>query len=447
MSDVSPSVRHYVNQFARVAGSLPGDDLPWLKARRESAIKRFSELGFPSPRNEAWKYTRVAPIEKRAFVPPAETFEVSASDVERFYLSETDCHHLVFVDGRYSAALSTPGELPEGVLIEDLSGALKRDPELLEEILAEGDAENRHAFSVLNSAFMHDGAVVKLPKDGVVTYPIHLIFVATGRQGDFVTNPRVVIHADRGSRAAIVESYVSLDETVYFNNVRTDVTVGASACIEHYKLQRESRKAFHISDLRVHQSAGSGFHSHSFSFGGALVRNDIRVGLDAENAACTLNGLFMADKRQHVDYHTYIDHLKPRCVSQELYKGILSGRARGVFNGAVYVHPGADKTDAHQTNNNLLLSRDAEIDTKPQLEIYADDVKCSHGATVGQLDENMLFYLRSRGIDEQAARGLLVYGFARDVIDRIEVNAIRNRLAESLLRWLPHADQVRELVQ
>ncbi len=446
MSDAS-AVRHYVDQFARVAGSLPGGDLPWLKARRESAIRRFSELGFPTPRNEAWKYTRVAPIEKRAFVPPAKRHEVSAADVERFYLSETDCHHLVFVDGHYSDPLSTPGELPEGVMIEDLSGALQRTPELLQKIIGDADSDDRHAFSVLNSAFMDDGAVVRLPKDAVVAYPIHLIFVATGRQDDFVTNPRIVIHAERGSRAAIVESYVSLGDAVYFNNVRTDVHVGASACIEHYKLQRESRKAFHIADMRVQQSSGSGFHSHSFSFGGALVRNDIRVGLDAEDAACTLNGLFMADGRQHVDYHTYVDHLKPRCVSQELYKGILSGRARGVFNGAVYVHPGAVKTDAHQSNNNLLLSRDAEIDTKPQLEIYTDDVKCSHGATVGQLDENMLFYLRSRGIDQQAARGLLVYGFARDVIDRIEVNAIRNRLADSLLRWLPHADRVRNLVQ
>ncbi len=447
MSDVSPSVRHYVDQFERVAGSLPGSDLPWLRARRESAIERFSELGFPTRRNEAWKYTRLAPIEKRAFVPAAATSEVSSAEVERFYLSETDCHHLVFVDGHYSAPLSSPGELPAGVLIEDLSGALERTPELLAEIFADGDSENRHAFSALNSAFMHDGALVKLPKDGVVSYPIHLIFVATGKQDDFVTNPRVVIHADRGSRAAIVESYVSLNDAVYFNNMRTDVTVGASACIEHYKLQRESRKAFHISELRVHQAAASAFHSHSFSFGGALVRNDIRVGLDAEDATCTLNGLFLADGRQHVDYHTYIDHRQPRCVSQELYKGILSGRARGVFNGAVYVHPGAIKTDAHQSNNNLLLSRDAEIDTKPQLEIYADDVKCSHGATIGQLDENMLFYLRSRGIQEQSARGLLVYGFARDIIDRIEVNAIRNRLAESLLRWLPHADQVRKIVQ
>ena len=287
MSEVPASVRHYLDQFARVAHSLPGRDLPWLKARRESAIKRFSELGFPGPRNEAWKYTRVAPIEKRAFVPPSEQSEAPAGEVERFYLSETDCHHLVFVDGRYSSALSSPGELPEGVLIEDLSGAIERAPGLLEEMLADGDPENSHAFSILNSAFMHDGAVIKLPRDGVVTYPIHLIFVATGRQGDFVTNPRVVIHAARGSRAAVVESYVSLDETVYFNNVRTDVIVGASACIEHYKLQRESRKAFHVSDLRVHQSAGSGFHSHSFSFGGALVRNDIRVGLDAEDADCS----------------------------------------------------------------------------------------------------------------------------------------------------------------
>lgn len=447
MSQVPASVQHYLDQFAGVAPTLPGEDVPWLRQSRESAIRRFSDVGFPTPRNEAWKYTRVTPIEKRRFAPPEAAPSVSPADVERFQLAATDCHRLVFVDGQYSEPLSSPGEFPDGVVIERLADAIKRFPEELKSLLDAAESKNAGCFGALNAAFMRDGAVIQLGKDAVVVDPIHLMFLASGKQNDIVSHPRIVILAERGSHAAIVESYVSLDESVYFNNVRTDIRIGTSACIEHYKLQQESRKAFHVADLRVHQSTGSAFHSHSISFGGALVRNDIGVALDAENALCTLNGLFLADGRQHVDYHTHIDHLKPACTSKEFYKGILSGRARGVFNGTVYVHPGADKTDAQQTNNNLLLSKDAEIDTKPQLEIYADDVKCSHGATVGQLDEDVLFYLRSRGINESAARGLLVYGFARDVVDRIEISAIRNRLADTLLSRLPVDVQVREIVQ
>ncbi|MDX1514318.1 MAG: Fe-S cluster assembly protein SufD [Gammaproteobacteria bacterium] len=447
MSQAPASVQHYVEQFENIAPTLPGGDLPWLREARESAIRRFSDLGFPSPRAEAWKYTRTTPIEKRRFAPPASVPEVSVEDVERFQLAATDCHRLVFVDGQYSASLSCPGEFPEGVVIESLAEALERAPDALESILRPDEGGQPNCFGALNAAFMRDGAVIRLGRDAVIVHPVHLIFVATGRQEEVVSHPRIVVLAERGSRAAIVESFVCLAEGVYFNNVRTDVRVGTSACIEHYKLQRESRKAFHVADLTVHQAANSGFHSHSISFGGALVRNDISVALDASDAVCTLNGLFMADGRQHVDYHTRIDHLRPACTSKEYYKGILSGRARGVFNGAVYVHPGADKTDAHQTNNNLLLSRDAEIDTKPQLEIYADDVKCSHGATVGQLDDNMLFYLRSRGIPENAARGLLVYGFARDIVDRIEVGAIRSRIADSLLSWLPVDDAIKKIVK
>lgn len=447
MSEAATSVQHYLDQFASDASSLPGGDLPWLRQARESAIRRFSDVGFPTPRTEAWKYTRVAPIEKRRFTPAKSAPSVSAADVERFQLAATDCHRLVFVDGQFSESLSCVGEIPAGVAIEPLAAAIERTPDQVQSLLGPDEDKTTNCFSALNTAFMRDGAVIRLSRDAVVMYPIHLIFVASGQQDEIVSHPRIVVMGERGSRAAIVESFVSLDESVYFNNVRTDIRVGPSACIEHYKLQRESRKAFHVADLRVHQSSNSGFHSHSISFGGSLARNDIRVALDAENALCTLDGLFLADGRQHVDYHTHIDHLKPACTSKEFYKGILSDRSRGVFNGAVFVHPGADGTDAQQTNNNLLLSKDAEIDTKPQLEIYADDVKCSHGATVGQLDENMLFYLRSRGIDETAARGLLVYGFARDVVDRIEVGAIRNRLADSLLNWLPVGAQVREIVQ
>ncbi len=252
--------------------------------------------------------------------------------------------------------------------------------------------------------------------------------------------------ADENSQAHVIESYVSLGGGSYFSNAVTEVVLGQNASIEHYKLQEESTNAFHVATLQTHQGRDSRFVSHSVSFGGQLTRNDIRAVLSAEGTDCTLNGLFMVDGRQHVDFHTTVEHSQPHGTSQEYYKGILDGRSRGVFNGRVHVHPGAQKTDATQSNKNLLLSRNAEVDTKPELEIYADDVKCSHGATVGQLDPDALFYLRARGIDEGSARGLLTYGFAQDIIDRMPIQHVRERLEQALVARVPDSDHVKEIL-
>jgi Fe-S cluster assembly protein SufD len=253
--------------------------------------------------------------------------------------------------------------------------------------------------------------------------------------------------AEPGSEAAVIESYACLFDGCYFTNALTEIAVMEDAQVDHYKLQEESTKAFHVATLQVHQDRDSRFASHSISFGGGLARNDINVVLDAEGAACRLNGLFMVGGRQHVDFHTRIEHAKARGTSEEVYRGILDGRARGVFNGRVKVYPDAQKTDARQSNDNLLLSRDAEIDTKPELEIYADDVKCSHGATVGQLDEQTLFYMRSRGIGENQARGLLTYGFAREILERVSLAPLRDKLTHELLHRMPNAEQIREMVE
>jgi Fe-S cluster assembly protein SufD len=446
MNTTTSSIDHYLSEFAEIEGRLPGNSLPWLRASRASALDQFRTGGFPTPRNEDWKYTRVTPIEKRAFRPAAETcVGLLPEDLEAFFLN-LDCHRLVFINGRYAPQLSQRSRLPRGITVTSLTQALNEQPARLEPHLAHYADPSVQGFSALNTAFMEDGACIILDQNTDAERPIHLLFVATAQSEEWVAQPRILVVAEDNSQAGIIESYESLGQSVYFNNTLTEVVLGSNARLDHYKVQRESNTAFHVSTLEVRQARNSRFQSHSISLGGALTRNDINVALQAEGAECTLNGLYMVAGRQHVDYHTRVDHTKPHCTSRELYKGVLNGRARGVFNGRVYVHPDAQKTDAQQSNSNLLLSKDAEIDTKPQLEIYADDVKCAHGATVGQLDETMIYYLRSRGIALDAARTLLTYGFVREILDQIPLAGLRASLAGSLLDRLPNAEYIRDLI-
>lgn len=426
--------------------ALPGQGLAWLDRSRACALDAFATSGFPTPRNEDWKYTRVTPIEKRSFTLPGRNgADLQSADVEPFFFGGLDCEQLVFVDGRYVDALSRRNVVESGVRITTLESAMNASSQLLESHLGHYADTDGRPFSALNTAFMTDGAVIHVKNRGAGRHPVHLLFVATA--GDVVSHPRVLVVAEAASQTTVIESYVSLADGCYFTNALTEVVLMEEARVDHYKLQEESEKAFHVATLQVRQERDTHFASHSISFGGQLVRNDINVVLDAEGASCLLNGLFMARGRQHMDYHTRVDHAKPNGSSEEVYKGILDGRARGVFNGRVKVHPDAQKTDAHQSNKNLLLSRDAEVDTKPELENYADDVKCSHGATVGQLDEQSLYYLRSRGIGEAQARGLLTYGFARDILERVELAPLREKLTLGLLERMPNAEQIREMVQ
>jgi len=446
LSVANPAVDHYVAEFSAVRSELPGSDLAWLKQSRNGALDAFASAGFPTPRNEDWKYTRVTPIEKRAFkLAHGNGLAVQARDIAPFHLGGLECEQLVFVDGRYVDALSRREAMTSGARVTTLQSAMNAPSQLLETHLGHYAGTTGQPFSALNTAFMTDGAVIHVKNRGADQKPIHLLFIAT--REDVISHPRILVVAEAGSQATVIESYACLFEGCYFTNTLTEVALMEDAQMDHYKLQEESTKAFHVATLQVRQERDSRFASHSISFGGQLVRNDINIVLDAEGAACTLNGLFMVGGRQHVDYHTRVDHAKANGSSEEVYKGILDGRARGVFNGRVKVHPDAQKTDARQSNKNLLLSRDAEIDTKPELEIYADDVKCSQGATVGQLDEQSLFYLRSRGIGEDQARGLLTYGFARDILDRVDLAPLRHKLTEGLLHRMPNAEQIREMVE
>lgn len=442
---MNTSVReHTLADFARVAAHLPGAKLPWLAQARQAALAHFADVGLPAARDEDWKYTSLDGLERNRFTASAHHHaddKALAALVRQLALTEDAGHLLVFVNGRHSPALSSPGRLPSGARLTNLGEALDQSPESLEPYI--GGDDQPTAFEALNTAFMTDGACLHLSRDTVVESPIHLLFIAA--DAGMAISPRNLIIAEEGAHATVIEHYVASDDTVYFTNARTRILAAANATITHYKLQQESLQAFHVAGIHAQQARNSRFLSHSISLGGALTRNDISTTLAAPGGEAALDGLYLVGGRQHVDHHTRVDHRESNCTSRELYRGILDARARAVFNGKVVVHPGAQKTNAQQANHNLLLSRDAEIDTKPQLEIYADDVKCTHGATIGQLDENQLFYLRARGVEESMARSLLVHAFAHDVIERIRVAALRTRLEQILFTRLPYGDRIREL--
>ena len=439
MNAVVQPKSHYAVEFERIAEGLSGHDKPWLRELRTIAMARFAERGFPATRDEDWKYTRTNAIEKRAFrCDPAEG-AVDMDNINAALQVEFGVPRLVFINGRYFPALSRVDDLPAGVTLAGLNDILRTEPDELRGLFGETVMLDRHPFTALNTAFADDGVYLSVADDVVMERPIHAVFIATAAQDGHIVNPRVLVRGGVNSQASLVERYLALDEAVYFTNAVTEIQLADNAVLDYYRVQEESAKAFHISGIHVRQQRDSRFNAHAVSLGGALTRNDIDVQLAAAGAHCGLTGLYLAAGRQHVDIHTRIDHLQPHGTSNEFYKGILDGHGRGVFNGKVIVHPDAQKTDARQTNNNLLLSDNAEADTKPQLEIYADDVKCSHGATVGQLDADAVFYLRSRGVDESAARRLLTHAFAAEIIEQVKVPALRAYLDTAVMTRLPRA--------
>ena len=420
----------------------------WLQALRRQGIARFEALGFPTTRNEDWHFTSVAPIAERVFSLSAATAGASSADrressrrkgdpvnslgvrpvdITHLSFAETGWHTLVFLNGAFSEDLSSwEGQILAG----SLARAIATGNPIVEQHLGKIARFDQHAFTALNTAFIGDGAFIELQPDVVVEQPIHLLFISDGEN---VSHPRNLIVAGRHSRAAVIESYVSLRDGAYFTNAVTEIVVGEGAHVDHYKIQRESEAAFHVGTVQAREEANSQFHSFSFAVGGSLARTNIYTSLDGDASTCTLNGLYLTDGTQHIDNQTSIEHIAPNCPSHEVYKGVLDGRSHGVFNGKVYVHPEAQKTDGKQSNNNLLLSPQARVDTKPQLEIFADDVKCTHGATVGRLDELAMFYLNSRGIGPDSARTLLTYAFAADVLETIELEPLKKELEKMVL--------------
>ena len=430
----------YADAFERVGAETSS---PALQAARQESARHFLDRGFPSIKQEEWRHTNVAPIARSSFSLSPRSGAVDRAALEPYLYS--GCLNVVLVDGVLSATLSD--ELDEA-LVADLSAALRQPgttaPAL--ERLASQAQHQKHAFVALNTGLFEGGALVRFARGQVVERPVHLLHVATSSPPEEATPanfPRTLIVAEENCQGTVIETFVGTGTSPYFTCAVSEIVAQQASVLRHFKVQREALQAFHIASMNVHLERSANFSSYSISVGGSLVRNDINAVLDGEGVDCTLNGLYLADDRQHVDHHMWVEHKAPHCDSHELYKGILDGHARAVFNGRIFVHDGAQKTDAKQTNRNLLLSDNALVHSNPQLEIFADDVRCTHGSTIGQLEPDALFYLRSRGLPLDAARSLLVYAFASELVERIECEPVRADLERLLFERLPGGDAVR----
>ncbi len=415
----------------------------WVEALRTHALEQFESAGFPTTADEDYKYTNVAPIAKGEFQPAIASDRarrrVDGAQLEGFFYEEARGSRLVFVNGIFDAELSSLDAIPQGVVAGDLAQALNGEhAAIIKNFLARGaETSGDDAFTSLNTAFLTSGAFVYVPKSMKVEAPIHLLFVTDAASEKIATFPRVLVIVEPFAEATVIEDHTALDESAaYFSSPVVEVYVDDEARLTHYKVQRESEAAFHVARTRAEVGRASVYDSTTINLGAILGRHNINMSLRGEGSESWIDGLFFGQGEQHMDTHSLINHREAHCTSHQSYKGILNDRARSVFNGRIFVHKGAQKTDAYQSNKNLMLSDQARVDTKPQLEIFADDVKCSHGATVGQLNEEELFYLRSRGLQIELARNLLTYGFAEQVIEKIKVESIKQGLNEIILSRL-----------
>ncbi|HVF68707.1 MAG TPA: Fe-S cluster assembly protein SufD, partial [Pyrinomonadaceae bacterium] len=433
MSQAIKEESAYGGAFGEFAARAREGEPAWVARLREGAFARFEELGFPTTDDEEWKYTNVSAVARAEFRPAEGPARLQREAVEPLVSAEARRSRLVFVDGIFSRELSSLEAVAQGVVAVELGAALAGEhAEVLWEHLGRLSGEGSDAFSALNTAFLGGGAFLHVPKGVEAGAPVQLLFVSTAESGA-ATFPRVLVVAGRDSRLDLIETYASVGAAAYLTDAVVEVFVGEGARVTHYKVQDEGAAAYHVASTRAELSRSSYYDLTTVTLGAQLSRHNIEILLESEGAECRVDGLYIVGTGQHADTHSLIDHRVPNCASRQNYKGILDGRSRAVFNGRVFVREDASGTDAQQSNKNLLLSREARVDTKPQLEIYNDDVKCSHGATVGQLDEDELFYLLSRGLHEDLARNLLTYGFAEEVVERIKFESIRAQLDEAIL--------------
>lgn len=411
-----------------------GNTPSWLQALHKGGIAHFAELGFPTIQHEEWRFTNVSPIARAAWSLGNISAKVTEKDLSPLLFPGVPGKRIVFVDGRFAKDLSSKdlGGGPQGLRIQSLHEAVRSTFPLVTHSLARFARYDENSFVALNTAFLNDGLVIVAPARHVEKEPIYIVHVTTAARPNIVTHPRALIIAQRDSQMKVIEHFVTLGKAPAFTNSVTEIILEEQARVEHCKVQEESLQTYHIATIQAQQARSSNLLSHSISIGGALTRNNINCVLDGEALESTLNGLYVGRDQQVVDHHTAIYHNQPNCNSHEYYHGILDGKSQAVFNGKIFVRPEAQKTDAKQTNRNLLLSNDATIDTKPQLEIFADDVKCTHGATIGQLDPESIFYLRARGIGLEVARKMLLHAFASEIVNRITIEPIRDLLDAKL---------------
>lgn len=423
--------------FTTVADSivLPGEDLAWLQSIRQQALEQFQQAGLPSKKVEDWKYTSLWDLSQQHFSHLVEANAIDEKQCDDLALLE-DAYRLVIIDGEFSESLSQLEDLPLGLSVDAFSRSVSR----AEEVLGQQVDISKPGLNALNTLLMKEGLMVHVAANKIIEKPIELLVINTGKTEHLATHLRNMIVLDDNAEATVIEHYVGLNDAASFTNVVTEVVLAKKAELNHYKLQQEAANAFHIATLAAKQEAGSQWNNNNISLGSQLARNDIQSRLEGENAHVTLDGLYLLNGEQHIDNHTRIDHLVANTTSNELYKGVLDDKSQGVFNGKIIVHKEAQKVDSKEYNHNLLLSRGCEIDTKPEMEIYADDVKCGHGSTVGQLDADQLFFLRARGLDETTARSLLTHAFAVEVLDRIPSDTVRQAMSDVIEQRLPRGN-------
>ena len=433
---------HYLADFMALTQGPGAGAPPWLHDIRDNAWSRFNATGFPTARrgNERWKYTNVGPIARMDFGFPLSPAPANGSKslAPAYQLDGPVVYDLVFVDGRYSSELSAPAVGRSGVTASSLASVTSDSAIDVESQVGRYTPLDDDGFAALNTAFLHDGAYVHVADGHSEKVVVRLSYITTKDSGPKVSHPRTLIVAGRNTDITVVESYAGPKDSVYFTNAVTEISVGDGAQVDHYRLLLEGEKAFHVGTSRVKQEKDSSFRSASFALGTALARHDLEVLLDAPGAYCSLNGLYLTTDDQHIDNLISIDHAQPHCTSRLNYKGILDGKSRAVFGGIVMVRRDAQKSDAEQTDKNLLLSESAEVDSKPSLLIYADDVKCSHGATAGHIDAGTLFYLRSRGLDLDAASRLLIHAFAREIIETVKPEPLQEYLDAVFTAAIPN---------
>jgi Fe-S cluster assembly protein SufD len=413
--------------LAGLAANAPAWPVVSLQRLRRAALERFEQLGIPGKREEEWRQTNVTPLGRTSFERAADGVP-SEAELAALPLADLDVPRIVLVNGRWAPALSRLDGLPSGVRVERLHEAMSSSAEAIEPLLGRLAPFDSHAFTALNTAAFEDGAVVRFDAGVVARTPIHVVHVTTPSEGPTVSHPRLLIVAGPRAEGAVIESYHGTDGSAYLTNAVTELSVAESAMLDHVRVQWEGADAWHVGAVHVLQARDSRYVNHNVSFGARLARHDIRSVLDGEGAEATLDGLYVAVDSQHVDNHTVLDHARPHCPSHELYKGILAGRAQAVFNGRIIVRPDAQKTDAKQSNKSMLLTNDAFFNDTATTEIYTDDVRCTHGATIGHLEDDALFYLRARGIGVAEARAILIHGFLGDILERIPHAAVRERL-------------------
>ncbi|HEV2325870.1 MAG TPA: Fe-S cluster assembly protein SufD [Terracidiphilus sp.] len=426
--------KNYQEAFAELEQFRQASEPVWLRHLRAEGWEIFNSSGFPTVRDEDWRFTNLAPLTRTEFRRAPET-KISRAAIDSSRLASAACQ-LVFVNGRFAPELSELAKLPAGLEVSGLAQALNKKADSVEQHLGRYANLRRDAFAALNTALWEDGACIHIRRDAQIEQPVHLLFVTTESGGPVMTHPRSLIIAEQASQAAIVEHYVSLGAGAALSNSVTELAAADDAIISHYLVERENFESFNISTLRLEQARNANVSSHSILLGGGLVRNNVHPVLNGPGAECLINGLFVGGGRQHLDNYMLVEHASPHGSSRQFYNGILDQHARGVFHGRIVVHKDAQKTDAKQTNRNLLLSDDARMDTKPQLEIRADDVKCTHGATIGRIEDEPLFYLRSRGLDEASARNLLLYAFAAECLDRMKEEPAREFVEQFIRRRL-----------